>query len=54
MIATLLLALALAAPPALPAPPAPPRPRAAAARPGRDARLLGEWPEKPHPARGSP
>jgi len=53
MIATLALALALAAPPAIPAPPAPPAPPAlvAGARSGRDPRLLGDWPAKPADAR---
>lgn len=46
MIATIALALALAAPPAIPVPPAPPSP-AAAATSGRDARLLGDWPSAP-------
>jgi hypothetical protein len=48
MIATLALALALAAPPAPVPPPAPP---VFAARSGRDARLLGEWPSKPSDAK---
>lgn len=38
------LALVVAAPP--PAPPAPPTTGAVSARPGRDGRLLGDWPEK--------
>ncbi len=53
MLSALALALALAAPPALPAPPAPPAPASpfAAARSGRDARLVGEWPAKPSGAK---
>ncbi len=53
MLSALLLAFALAAPPGLPAPPPPPAPPAprAFATPGRDARLQGDWPEKPNPAR---
>lgn len=52
MIAPLLLAVALAAPPSFPAPPAPPAPPGAPrfpAPPG--SRLLGEWPEKASGAR---
>jgi hypothetical protein len=51
MIATLLLAAALAAPPAPPAPPPLPPPPGAVARSGREARLLGDWPAKPSDAR---
>ena len=53
MIATLALALALAAPPAIPVPPAPPAAPSivAGARSGRDPRLLGDWPENPSDAK---
>ena len=50
MLSALAVALVLAAPPAPPAPPPPPSPFAAA-RSGRDARLLGEWPAKASGAR---
>ncbi len=50
MLSALLLAFALAAPPASPVPPAPPSPRASA-QTGRDPRLQGDWPEKPNPAK---
>ena len=52
MLSALAVALLLAAPPALPVPPAPPGPPSlAAARPGRDARLVGDWPAKASGAR---
>ena len=50
MIATLALALALAAPPAPPAAPAPPS-TPASVRPARDPRLVGDWPARPSDAR---
>jgi len=52
MLSALAIALVLAAPPALPVPPAPPAPPSwAAARSGRDVRLVGEWPAKPSGAK---
>jgi hypothetical protein len=53
MIATLALALALAAPPAPPSIPAPPAAPQAIPHPPttRDPRLLGEWPAKPSDAK---
>ncbi len=54
MIAALLVAVALAAPPSVPAPPAPPgAPRAPGLPALAGSRLLGEWPEKPSGARVS-
>jgi hypothetical protein len=52
MLSALILAFALAAPPA-PSPPPAPQVPGAAARTGRDPRLQGEWPDRPSPARVS-
>ncbi len=51
MLSSLLVALALAAPPALPVPPAPPSSRAG--HPAPATRLQGEWPDKASGARVS-